>query len=224
MGTTSCCGASCRVFQPMSSHSSLWSTSTQWVCPCPRCVLVAVGSCPWGGSVHVEVMLLLDSENKPLEGKLPVWSRRRVNAGAQLNSFCTLPLGGLPAGHTFREVKTAYVRLLDERMEEVVQYPLAETPNSTGLVVCALHRSTMGWRLVAMGKPATGNMARVSSSFCGPSWGEDPFSANLECGASPVSAGHCPTGGCHAQAHHATSGCGSHQSFHPCETYGSRQS
>ena len=63
-------------------------------------------------------------------------------------------------GHTFREVKTAYVRLLDERMEEVVQYPLAETPNSTGLVVCALHRSTMGWRLVAMGKPATGNMAR----------------------------------------------------------------
>ena len=65
------------------------------------------------------------------------------------------------AGHTFREVKTAYVRLLDERMEEVVQYPLAETPNSSGLVVCALHRSTMGWRLVAMGKAANGNMARV---------------------------------------------------------------
>ncbi|MFF1697709.1 TerD family protein [Streptomyces sp. NPDC058257] len=60
-------------------------------------------------------------------------------------------------GQTFTEVSSAYCRLLDEATgQELARYTLAGGGNHTAQIMAKVQRADGGWRLTAIGEPATG--------------------------------------------------------------------
>ncbi|MGW5861144.1 TerD family protein [Streptomyces sp. NPDC055239] len=60
-------------------------------------------------------------------------------------------------GQTFAEVSSAYCRLLDETTgQELARYTLAGGGSHTAQIMAKVQRVNGGWRLTAIGEPATG--------------------------------------------------------------------
>jgi len=69
-------------------------------------------------------------------------------------------------GKTFKEVKDAYARLVDKDTNiEKVRFTLSSVGDKNALVMCKVYRTEAGgWRMLSIGEPIEGRMAREMAS------------------------------------------------------------
>lgn len=144
-------------------------------------IKVGLGWDVGGNQVDLDAScILFDEQNNSMD---TVWFRQlssrdgsikhsgdnRTGAGSGDDEIITIDLSTVPAncknivvtinsflGQGFTKVQNAFCRVLNANTnEELVRYNLSERGNHTAMIMAKVYRHNGGWKVAAMGEPAT---------------------------------------------------------------------